>query len=115
MFGHVVFSLFASFIAMAVVLILGLLGDRVSKQLTAVLAVALGLACAWSWEHCFDLAIDNVAETFHIIKGFSDATFLKIVVALACPFLLLPPYMHHVKPVIIVYEDGGGEEKREAE
>merc|ERR1719428_1434635 len=116
MFGHVVFSLAASLVCCLMVLILAGLGEWVPNTLVAVLAVAMGLGCAWSWEHCFDLAIDNIAEAYHIIPGFCDATFLKIVVALACPFLLLPPYMRLVKPTVVMFEEeeeGGEGEKKE--
>merc|ERR1719240_1845385 len=61
----------------------------------------LGLVAAWSWEHCFHVALDVVGEEYEVGYG---GLIPKIVLAIIVPSFVLPVYVNYVKPIVLEYE-----------
>merc|ERR1719262_1979192 len=61
----------------------------------------LGLVCAWSWEHCFHVALEVVGDEYEVGYG---GLIPKIVLAILVPCFVLPVYVNYVKPIVLEYE-----------
>merc|ERR1719181_272612 len=92
---------------MALVVVMALVGeDFCPYHVSSVFALALGLSCAWSWEHAFDVSLDAVAEAYHFIPGKdNDAKVLKGACALIAPCFMVPPYIKYIKPQVMKEEE----------
>jgi len=102
-FGRIAFALLCTIIAVAVVLLMALIGEGLCPyHVSSVFALALGLSCAWSWEHAFDVSLDAVAEAYHIVPGHdNDAKVMKGCCALIAPCFMIPPYIKYIKPQVV--------------
>jgi len=127
-FGRIVFALVCTVVAVSFVIIMAFAGDhlplslshhgthRGTHQVSSVFALAMGLSCAWSWEHAFDVSVEAVAEAYHFIPGKdNDAKFLKGFTALIAPCFMIPPYIKYIKPQVMKEQeiDEEGEEEGE--
>merc|ERR1719265_2180378 len=99
---------------MIVVLLMAFTG--VPYHVSSVFALALGLSCAWSWEHAFDISIDAVAEAYHLVPGkHNDAKVLKGLCALIAPCFMIPPYIKYIKPQVMKEQEVDEENEKEEE
>lgn len=100
MFGHMVFASLATLCCLGV--LFGLASIRVttasSKETIHITITGVSLVAAWSWEHCFNIAIDVIGEDFQV--GFGGLV-PKFALAIVIPMVLLPTYLKHVKTRVI--------------
>jgi len=97
MFASVVFAYCVTGVAFTGLLLMFIFQVPAQSQLGRVLPLALGLAAAWSWEECFDVAVDILADSYSLTPH-SDGLLLKMLLAVVTPLCLLPMYLRHVKP-----------------
>lgn len=102
-FGRIAFALICTIVAVAAVILMAFLGEDICPyHVSSVFALALGLSCAWSWEHAFDVSVDAVAEAYHIVPGSNnDSKVLKGCCALIAPCFMIPPYIRYIKPQVV--------------
>eukprot|EP00933_Yihiella_yeosuensis_P064267 TRINITY_DN6762_c0_g3_i1.p1 TRINITY_DN6762_c0_g3~~TRINITY_DN6762_c0_g3_i1.p1 ORF type:complete len:643 (-),score=111.45 TRINITY_DN6762_c0_g3_i1:313-2241(-) len=106
MFGHMVFSVSATLVCLAVLYVMAqLLGDNATQDQRETMNITItgvSLVAAWSWEHCFNIAFDIIGQTYQVgYKGLVPKLFLAIVI----PAVLLPTYIKHVKFRVIETEE----------
>lgn len=106
MFGNMVFSIFMTVVALAVLYYMAKSVDEEigpeQKGTFNMVVTAVGLVAAWSWEHCFNLAFDVVGQEYQVgYKGLMPKLFLSIVI----PAALLPTYVRHIKSRVIEDEE----------
>jgi len=112
-FGRIVFAILCTIVAIVIVLLMAFLGDSICPyHVSTVFALALGLSCAWSWEHAFDVSVEAVAEAYHFIPGKdNDAKVLKGCTALIAPCFMIPPYIKYIKPQVMKEEEEAEEDE----
>lgn len=98
-FGKLIFALVASLAAAGLTGAISYLpwgtGSVGVKSEEKVALVALGLVVAWSWESCFDNAVEALTE-----ESMHPAP-MKFATAAVLSAFLLPVYMWHLKPLVI--------------
>jgi len=70
-----------------------MINSSTGRSETRVALIALSLVVAWSWELCFDAAMEAMCE------GVSHPVGLKIATTLILAAIVLPVYGYSVKPI----------------
>merc|ERR1719478_1630867 len=90
--GRVMFAIVAT-----VVCGLGLIGlskiKNVEKSAKIVSLAGLSLVCAWSWELCFDAAVEDMVE------GEAHPVAWKVSATLVMFAIIIPVYAFNIKPI----------------
>jgi len=109
LFGHMVFALLATMVCLFVLLACGYFipvdrKDDVHDLLGAaeIGCTGLALTCAFSWEHCFHVALDIVGQEYQVGYG---GLIPKITLAVLVPCFVLPVYVNFIKPKVIQIEE----------
>jgi len=93
--GRVMFAIVATvacgLVLFALTKITSLQGEAKKNKLVALTAISL--VCAWSWELCFDAAVEDMTE------GVSHPAGWKIGLTLFLFAVILPVYAMYVKPI----------------
>eukprot|EP00442_Polarella_glacialis_P000292 CAMPEP_0115115950 /NCGR_PEP_ID=MMETSP0227-20121206/42999_1 /TAXON_ID=89957 /ORGANISM="Polarella glacialis, Strain CCMP 1383" /LENGTH=687 /DNA_ID=CAMNT_0002516723 /DNA_START=46 /DNA_END=2110 /DNA_ORIENTATION=+ len=113
--GEVVQANLVTVLSFAIIFILDKLADAGhggAKANDAIRStvVALGILIGFSWEKCFDTAVDNTAESGLIV--FPPA-ITKLLLAIVLAAIVVPAWRWYILPV--VKELGGFEEEEEEE
>jgi hypothetical protein len=110
LFGKMVFALIATMTCLFILMGIGYLmgGDREHIAAAKIGMTGLGLVAAWSWEHCFHVALDVVGEEYQVGYG---GLIPKLVLAILVPCFVLPVYVNYVKPIVLDYEHKDEEEE----
>merc|ERR550537_530745 len=82
--------------------------DREHMKAARIGMTGLGLVAAWSWEHCFHVALDVVGNEYEVGYG---GLIPKIVLAILVPCFVLPVYVSYVKPIVLEYDRSEEEEE----
>jgi len=64
-----------------------------AKNEKKVMLTALGLVIAWSWELCFDAAVEDMCE------GVAHPVSWKVCTTLGLAAIVLPVYAYYMKPI----------------
>jgi len=105
MFGHMVFSVIATLVCLAVLYIMAVVSGRWTSpqamETQDITITGISLVAAWSWEHCFNVALDVIGEEYQVgYKGLVP----KLVLAILIPAVLLPTYVRHIRTRVIDIE-----------
>jgi len=114
LFGKMVFALLATMTCLFILLGIGYVmppNDHEHKEAAKIGMTGLGLVAAWSWEHCFHVALEVVGEEYEVGYG---GLIPKLVLAILVPCFVLPVYVNYVKPIVLEYERREHEHKSEA-
>lgn len=68
------------------------------QKAATITVTGISFVIAWSWEHCFLIALDSIGE--HYSVGYAGLV-PKLALAVAAPFLMLPTYVVHIKPLVV--------------
>jgi hypothetical protein len=63
------------------------------RRVTIVSLTAISLVIAWSWEHCFDAAVEAMTD------GVAHPSFVKVTSTLVLFCVVLPVYAFNIKPI----------------
>merc|ERR1719321_704767 len=96
------------FILMGVGRLMG--GNREYMKAAKIGMTGLGLVAAWSWEHCFHVALEVVGGEYEVGYG---GLIPKLVLAILVPCFVLPVYVNYVKPVVLDYERHEDDEEKQ--
>lgn len=109
MFGHMVFAVLATAIGMVLLYIMAEIQGRSTRQqileTNRITVTGISLVVAWSWEHCFNIALDVIGKDYSIGYG---GLVPKVVLAVAIPLVMLPVYFKHVRTRVINLPDEEG-------
>lgn len=109
MFGHMVFAVLATAIGMILLYIMAEIQGRTSRtqvlETNRITVTGISLVVAWSWEHCFDIAINVIGKDYQVGYG---GLVPKIILAIAIPAVMLPVYFKHVRTRVINLPDEEG-------
>merc|ERR1740123_1262006 len=110
------FAFVATVACLAVIWVMALLqsGERsqAARTMNNITMTGISLVAAWSWEHCFDLALDVLGEKYEVGYG---GIVPKLVLAVGVPFVLLPTYVTHIRKRVCEIEKKEEEEESEEE
>lgn len=112
MFGEICFSSLATLTSLALITVLARLNVKLPavRQTTTISITGASLVAAWSWEHCFDHALDVIGKKYQV--GY-DGMVPKAVLAFFIPLAVLPVYVTYIKPRVMEAEGHEHEEKKE--
>jgi hypothetical protein len=111
LFGKMVFALMGTAICLLIILFVArLVNEEDFRTLEAaeIGVTGLSLVAAWSWEHCFDMALSTIGADYDVGYG---GIVPKCTLALLVPGFVLPVYVNYIKPQVVRIE----EEEEEAE
>jgi len=112
LFGKMVFALLGTAVALSLVMAVAYTippDDQWLLQAAELGITGLGLVAAWSWEHCFDKALETIAKEYQVGYG---GLVPKLTLAILVPMFVLPVYVNYVKPQVVKIEE---EEEEETE
>jgi hypothetical protein len=95
--GTVLFALFTTTVALAVVQILSWCKVKAKSIIARTLPLAVGLGAAFAWEESFDDSLEVLQEKYQIVPGM-DGVYLTLILAVLAPCSLMPMYVYHIKP-----------------
>merc|ERR1719162_2178716 len=96
----------------AVIAGLGMLDPQCgpARHAAHVSITAFALMAAWSWEHCFDMAMDVIGDVYDMGYG---GLIPKTTLAILLPVCILPVYVLHVKPWVIAIDERQEEQAKQ--
>ena len=112
LFGKMVFALLGTAVALSLVMAVAYVippDDAWLLQAAELGITGLGLVAAWSWEHCFDTALETISNEYQVGYG---GLVPKLTLAILVPMFVLPVYVNYVKPQVVKIEE---EEEEETE
>jgi len=109
MFGHMVFAVLATVLGLLLLSIMAEIQGRTSRpqvvETNRITVTGISLVIAWSWEHCFNIALDVIAKDYEVGYG---GLVPKVVLAFVIPAILLPVYFKHIRSRVINLPDEEG-------
>mmetsp|Transcript_29323 Transcript_29323/g.57394 ORF Transcript_29323/g.57394 Transcript_29323/m.57394 type:complete len:586 (-) Transcript_29323:119-1876(-) len=109
MFGHMVFAVTATAVGLLLLYIMAEIQGRTSRpqvlETNRITVTGISLVVAWSWEHCFNIALDVIGQDYQVGYG---GLVPKCVLAVAIPAVMLPVYFNHVRTHVINLPDEEG-------
>jgi len=76
-------------------------GLRPVRQTVSISVTGASLVAAWSWERCFDAALDIIGERYQVGYG---GLVPKVALAFSIPLAILPVYVTYIKPRVMEAE-----------
>jgi len=101
-FGRVCFALLTTVLGCGGIFVLARFRMPSGTKQAKVALTALGLMVAWSWELCFDAAIDDMCE------GRSHPALYKMGAAVIMFAVVIPVYAMYMKPLTMPAADAIG-------
>jgi len=100
MFGNMIFAVMVTVVSFVVIIVAGFAIDRklLVKGYARLCIMAISLVTAWSWEHCFHVAVNIVALEYQ--QGYGGL-IPKIIIAVIVPLATLPGYIAFLKPIVL--------------
>jgi len=105
MFGHMLFACIATLVCLSILYLMAVLQGRLrspqARETQTITITGISLVAAWSWEHCFNIAIDVIGQEYEVgYKGLVP----KLVLSIAIPLVLLPTYVTHIRKRVMDIE-----------
>lgn len=115
MFSRIWFAFIVSIVAIAVILVLGMVSIRPQRQDRAVklekeellLILTVSLVAGWSWEEAFDHSLETIAETGHHEEYWNG--MYKLLAGAIMLAIVLPVHVIYFKPLALDREKVCGE------
>jgi hypothetical protein len=104
MFGNMIFAVVITVISILIILVLAFADNQFAsvKAYGNLCIMAVSLMTAWSWEHCFHVAIEVIATQHEAAWG---TIVPKLTIAILIPVIILPGYLTLIKPVVVEKEE----------
>lgn len=104
MFGNMIFAVVITVISILIILVLAFADNQFAsvKAYGNLCIMAVSLMTAWSWEHCFHVAIEVIATQHEAAWG---TIVPKLTIAILIPVIILPGYLALIKPVVVEKEE----------
>lgn len=114
MFGNMIFAVFATIISFIVIVVAAFAIDKeyLVKGYARLCIMAISLVTAWSWEHCFHVAVNIVAAEYSFTQG---GLITKVIIAIIVPLTTLPGYIAFLKPIVLEKTEKFDADEEEAE